>query len=405
MCICREKCKKGCLPVCEEWYFWVVISWMGFPSGQAVKNPLDSSVPGWGRFPGEGNGNPLQCSCPGNPMDRGARAGYSPWGCNSMGYDLATQQQPWVTDILFVNEHCNFSTKNVYYIYLKNNKIVKKSDFVKCINTRLTYIKMSNRSVFSHSRPSPTCPPSGPPPHPLCVHCSACDHSCVSSWSECSLSLSPQPFAGRWADGDKPQLWCSINCDWFIYTIESFSEAFPSTSFLPERLPALRVRDSFITSQASRAGRRTAPATGRQPHGHTWEAARLSYMTLAKDGCDHHHGSVRALNHSRRFTIVNKYQVPVYLHVKRHHWSKMAPRTAHRPTAWFPSLESALVSSLDFCLLRAEAVCTQGNEPSGSPPRVWSVRPGKKPGHTGRDCPSPKAGRHAPGRHTLSLCQ
>ena len=173
MCICREKCKKGCLPVCEEWYFWVVISWMGFPSGQAVKNPLDSSVPGWGRFPGEGNGNPLQCSCPGNPMDRGARAGYSPWGCNSMGYDLATQQQPWVTDILFVNEHCNFSTKNVYYIYLKNNKIVKKSDFVKCINTRLTYIKMSNRSVFSHSRPSPTCPPSGPPPHPLCVHCSA----------------------------------------------------------------------------------------------------------------------------------------------------------------------------------------------------------------------------------------
>ena len=27
---------------------------------------------GLGRFPGEGNGNPLQCSCLGNPMDRGA---------------------------------------------------------------------------------------------------------------------------------------------------------------------------------------------------------------------------------------------------------------------------------------------------------------------------------------------
>ena len=28
-----------------------------------------------GRLPGEGNGNPLQYSCPGNPMDRGAWQG------------------------------------------------------------------------------------------------------------------------------------------------------------------------------------------------------------------------------------------------------------------------------------------------------------------------------------------
>ena len=27
-------------------------------------------IPGSGRFPKEGNGNPLQCSCLGNPMDR-----------------------------------------------------------------------------------------------------------------------------------------------------------------------------------------------------------------------------------------------------------------------------------------------------------------------------------------------
>ena len=31
-----------------------------------------SSVPGSGRSPGEGNGNPLQYSCLGNPTDRGA---------------------------------------------------------------------------------------------------------------------------------------------------------------------------------------------------------------------------------------------------------------------------------------------------------------------------------------------
>ena len=44
-----------------------------------VKNPSASSgdagdavsIPGSGRSPGEGNGNPLQCSCLGNPMDRG----------------------------------------------------------------------------------------------------------------------------------------------------------------------------------------------------------------------------------------------------------------------------------------------------------------------------------------------
>ena len=31
-----------------------------------------SSVPGSGGSPGGGNGNPLQCSCLGNPMERGA---------------------------------------------------------------------------------------------------------------------------------------------------------------------------------------------------------------------------------------------------------------------------------------------------------------------------------------------
>ena len=37
-----------------------------------------SSIPGSGRSPGEGNGNPLQYSCLGNAMDRNLE-GYSPW--------------------------------------------------------------------------------------------------------------------------------------------------------------------------------------------------------------------------------------------------------------------------------------------------------------------------------------
>ena len=39
------------------------------------------SIPGSGKIPGGGNGNPLQYSCPGNPMNRGAWELYSPWAC------------------------------------------------------------------------------------------------------------------------------------------------------------------------------------------------------------------------------------------------------------------------------------------------------------------------------------
>ena len=50
---------------------------VGFPGGSVVKNlpanARDMSLnPGSGRSPGERNGNPLQYSCPGNPMNRGA---------------------------------------------------------------------------------------------------------------------------------------------------------------------------------------------------------------------------------------------------------------------------------------------------------------------------------------------
>ena len=54
------------------------------------------SVYGSGRSPGEGNGNLLQYSCLGNPMDRGAwRATYSPWGCKESDMtELLNLHQP-----------------------------------------------------------------------------------------------------------------------------------------------------------------------------------------------------------------------------------------------------------------------------------------------------------------------
>ena len=57
---------------------------MGSSDDSVVKNPPTNAghaglIPGLGRTPGEGNGNPLQYSRWENPMDRGA------WWVQSMG--------------------------------------------------------------------------------------------------------------------------------------------------------------------------------------------------------------------------------------------------------------------------------------------------------------------------------
>ena len=57
--------------------FLLVIFHKGFPGGAEVKTSACNvgdlgSIPGWGRSPGEGNGNPLQYSCLENPMEGGA---------------------------------------------------------------------------------------------------------------------------------------------------------------------------------------------------------------------------------------------------------------------------------------------------------------------------------------------
>ena len=71
---------------------------MGFPSSSWVKNPPANtgdpgSVPGSGRFPGEENGNLLQYSCLGNPMDWGACWGTA-HGVARIRGDLVTKPPP-----------------------------------------------------------------------------------------------------------------------------------------------------------------------------------------------------------------------------------------------------------------------------------------------------------------------
>ena len=58
-----------------QWGFqggWLMVK--NLPANEG--DPGDTGwIPGSGRFPGEGNGNPFQYSCLGNLMDRGAWRG------------------------------------------------------------------------------------------------------------------------------------------------------------------------------------------------------------------------------------------------------------------------------------------------------------------------------------------
>ena len=70
---------------------------LGFPGGSVVKNlPANAedvgSISGSGRSPGRGHGNPLQYSCLGNPMDRGAWWA-TVYGSQRVGHNLVTEQQ------------------------------------------------------------------------------------------------------------------------------------------------------------------------------------------------------------------------------------------------------------------------------------------------------------------------
>ena len=75
---------------------------MGFSGGSVVKKPPANvgdtfSIPGLGRSPRGGNGNPLQYSCLGNLMDREAWQaivhGVTKSWSQSVGHNLVTKQQ------------------------------------------------------------------------------------------------------------------------------------------------------------------------------------------------------------------------------------------------------------------------------------------------------------------------
>ena len=114
-----------------DYHFWNYLipyphSLLAFQVAQVVKNPPASagdagdlgSIPGAGRPPGGGNGHPLQYSCLGNPMDRGA------WrtavhGVAELDMTEHTHTQP-LTFHFFLPQYSGFTHQGVTSTSLKD---------------------------------------------------------------------------------------------------------------------------------------------------------------------------------------------------------------------------------------------------------------------------------------------
>ena len=89
--------EPGCVCVGGGYFYycWVLqilyISWIIIPCNAGHL----SSVPGWGRSPGEGDGYPLQYSCPENSVDRGAWQVIRSMGSKRAGHDWVTNTFPF----------------------------------------------------------------------------------------------------------------------------------------------------------------------------------------------------------------------------------------------------------------------------------------------------------------------
>ena len=114
-----------------------------FPRGASGKEPACQCrwlerlqlIPGSGRSPGGGHGNPLQYSCLENPMDRGAhgqRSGYCPQGLTELDTteQLSTQQLhlPYtdyfcIFDPLEKNHEDNMTSTKSHILWMEKLKL------------------------------------------------------------------------------------------------------------------------------------------------------------------------------------------------------------------------------------------------------------------------------------------
>ena len=113
---------EQCLSELQSW--WSFNLWKqacsGFPGGSDGKESARSaedlaSIPGSGRSPGGGDGDPLQYSCLENPMDRGA------WQATVHGVEKSPKQLKWrsmhaVPMVAVLSGHCSIDGGGVSFL-------------------------------------------------------------------------------------------------------------------------------------------------------------------------------------------------------------------------------------------------------------------------------------------------
>ena len=114
ICICAGE--GDGLILDSETHGLCVYTYVGFPGSSVIKNlpanaEVKGSIPGLGRSPGEGNGNPLQYSRLGNPMDGGA---WQATVCDVTGSQtrLSTWDTLWIVGQRVISEKWQTSLMN-----------------------------------------------------------------------------------------------------------------------------------------------------------------------------------------------------------------------------------------------------------------------------------------------------
>ena len=114
-----------------------ILLFMGFLGGSDGKKSAYSardlgSIPGLGRSPGGGHGNPLQYSCPENPHGQRSLVGCSPWSCK----ELETTEQ--------LSTHSPTSIKILQYFHSWSNcyinwlpALVMINQLISCLENQL----------------------------------------------------------------------------------------------------------------------------------------------------------------------------------------------------------------------------------------------------------------------------
>ena len=127
------------------------MAWQGFPSGlgwriclpMSETQETGGSVPGSGRFPGEGNSNPLQYFCLENPMDRGAWRPPS-IGSPRVGYNITTERVCTIWQILPLPLCTYMQYPNGGHMHIWSNSCRKREQPFISKNTHLNVRGFSN---------------------------------------------------------------------------------------------------------------------------------------------------------------------------------------------------------------------------------------------------------------------